>query len=153
ANTKTNFRVAVVSSEDALAGRSKWVQTVDESNQVDQAELLATIFSDDKMATSDQANKQVIQLPAADFDYAYQSATKTTSFQSVSELKLIHQDPRDLELQPYTDNNQNKLTKPFRYTEEDYYQPSFLAKEQAVTPTAIGSAAHLLMQKVNLRAK
>ena len=28
-----------------------------------------------------------------------------------------------------------------------------MAKEQAVTPTAIGSAAHLLMQKVNLRAK
>ncbi|MER1953765.1 MAG: 3'-5' exonuclease, partial [Aerococcus urinaeequi] len=93
ANTKTNFRVAVVSSEDALAGRSKWVKTVDESNQVDQAELLAAIFSDDKMATSDQANKQVIQLPAADFDYAYQSATKTTSFQSVSELKRMLQDP------------------------------------------------------------
>ena len=153
ANTKTNFQIAVVSSEDALAGRSKWVQTVDESNQVDQAELLAPIFSDDKMATSDQANKQVIQLPAADFDYAYQSATKTTSFQSVSELKRMLQDPSDLDLQPWSVNNQNKLTKTFRYTEEDYDQPNFLVKEQAVTPTAIGSATHLLMQKVNLRAK
>lgn len=153
ANTKTNFRISVVSSEEAVAGRNKWVQAVDESIQVDQAEILAAILTDDKMATNPQAYKQVIHLPTADLDYAYQSATKTTSFQSVSELKRMLQDPSDHDLQPWSVNNQNKLTKTFRYTEEDYDQPNFLAKEQAVTPTAIGSAAHLLMQKVDLTTK
>lgn len=153
ANTKANFRIAVIASEEALAGRKQWVKTVDESNQIDQEEILATILAGDQKATDDQMNRHVIQLPAIELDYAHTSATKTTSFQSVSELKRMLQDPSDQDLQPWSVNNQNKLTRTFRFTEEDYDQPKFLTKEEAVTPTAIGSAAHLLMQKVDLKDK
>src|SRR5699024_10483276 len=101
----------------------------------------------------EKASQHLIQLPAEELDYAYQSATKTTSFQSVSELKRMLQDPSDQDLQPWSVNNQNKLTKTFRYTEDDYDQPNFMSQEQVVTPTAIGSATHLLMQKVDLTSQ
>lgn len=153
ANSQTNFKVAVISSATALEGRRKWVQTVDESSEVDQAEILASILSASQKEHDEKASQHLIQLPAEELDYAYQSATKTTSFQSVSELKRMLQDPSDQDLQPWSVNNQNKLTKTFRYTEDDYDQPNFMAQEQVVTPTAIGSATHLLMQKVDLTSQ
>lgn len=149
-NTNTNFRIAVVSGEEALLGRHKWINAIDETAPIDHNEILAAILADDKIVENDQVDKQMIQLPVSQLDYAYQSATQTTSFQSVSELKRMLQDPSEQELKPWSINNRNKLTKTFRYTEDDYEQPKFLVKDQPVTPTAIGSAAHLLMQKLPL---
>lgn len=93
---------------------------------------------------------QNLVIPALDFDYAFEPATRTTSYQSVSELKRLFQDPDNTDMAVWMDGTAESMSKTNRYVEQDYQKPAFILETQPVTAAEIGSATHLLMQKISL---
>ncbi|RPA65098.1 helicase-exonuclease AddAB subunit AddA [Aerococcus agrisoli] len=152
ATGNTHFKVAVHNQAETVELRNQWFSQMGQNKQDEtQVEPFAidALFADKQVETPDVT----IDLPPVAIEYAYQSATKTTSYQSVSELKRMLQDPDEAYLQSWSKGNQNSLTQTFRYTEDEYDQPKFMQAAQAVSPAAIGSASHLLMQKIDLDSK
>lgn len=149
--TSTHFKAQVLNQADVVTNRQALIKQVEKA---DKETFFEKLFADmEKELAEPISNESYIELPVATFEYPYQSATKTTTYQSVSELKRMLQDPDEAELQPWSNNNQNRLTQKFRYTEDDYDQPSFLQTSEAITAADIGSAAHLLMQKISMSTK
>ncbi|WP_225047198.1 helicase-exonuclease AddAB subunit AddA [Lacticaseibacillus kribbianus] len=78
------------------------------------------------------------------FTYPHALATRTTGFQTVSEIKQAYADPTQQELlaaAAQTDGN--------RFV-SDFASPRFLTATQAASATAIGTATHLVLQLVDL---
>ena len=77
--------------------------------------------------------------------YQYQGATKTAAYQAVSELKRLFDDP-DLE-------QMAKITPELKQANRqtsDFAMPRFMVQETKVSPAAIGTAVHLLLQELDL---
>lgn len=84
-----------------------------------------------------------------DFTYPYEMATRTTSYQSVSEIKRVFEDPDDSQLLTLDLTAKPKTTN--RFVEETLAKPQFLMQEQlSVSSTDIGSATHLVLQLLDL---
>ncbi|MCQ9208968.1 helicase-exonuclease AddAB subunit AddA [Granulicatella seriolae] len=86
--------------------------------------------------------------------YPYQASSQTTSFQSVTEIKRLFEEPGDLDL-PRPDSIlvrespvENKL--PSIYLSPSLKRPRFLQEEVQVKASERGTAMHLLMQKLDL---
>ncbi|MFD1485668.1 helicase-exonuclease AddAB subunit AddA [Lacticaseibacillus baoqingensis] len=80
-----------------------------------------------------------------DWDYPYQAETQTTGFQSVTEIKRARsEDPDNTEL---VRSNRQLLGN--RYV-SDFAKPQFLATTKTVAATAVGTATHLLLQRLDL---
>ncbi|WP_261805597.1 helicase-exonuclease AddAB subunit AddA [Lapidilactobacillus luobeiensis] len=100
-----------------------------------------------------------------DFEYPHQSATQTTAYQSVSEIKQAFTDPDQFRLSFLPLAGQQTAPRPLpagqlgadndrlpgRFLAQDFPEPAFLATDQAVTGAQIGTATHLLLQRVELR--
>ena len=85
------------------------------------------------------------------FTYSHQEATRTTAYQSVSEIKHLFASPDDQNL-PVVDWQQQH-SRGNRYTIDEFARPRFLATAKvAVNAADIGSATHLLLQKINLQS-
>ncbi|HCM88020.1 MULTISPECIES: helicase-exonuclease AddAB subunit AddA [Enterococcus] len=80
------------------------------------------------------------------FKYPYPEATKTTSYQSVSELKRLYDDPDNRETLELT-STQNQ----YRFTESDLGTPKFLTAKKELSAAEIGTATHLVMQLLPLQ--
>lgn len=78
-----------------------------------------------------------------DLDYQYQESVETTAYQSVSEIKGLFEDPDD-------ENMTEMLPEKSRYNLGSFAQPDFLTKTKKVTNAEIGSATHLVLQKINI---
>lgn len=79
--------------------------------------------------------------------YPHQTATQTTSYQSVSEIKRLFEEPQDgrqsvIDIE--TPRNQ------FRYVEEELARPSFVSDLSVPTGAEIGQATHLVLQSMDL---
>lgn len=98
-------------------------------------------------------SKQSLYVPEADYQYPYQLASQTASYQSVSELKRLLQEPLDHEMAVWEDGQVRPRKAARRYVTEDWERPHFIQAEDQSDPRAIGSAAHLLMQWVALDQK
>lgn len=81
--------------------------------------------------------------------YPYEKATKTSSYQSVSEIKRLYNDPDEQELQLLDWNAPQE--KAYRQV-DTFSQPKFLAKKE-VKATVMGQATHYLLQQVDLTKK
>lgn len=82
--------------------------------------------------------------------YTYQAATQTTSYQSVSEIKRLFEDPDEnnlVKLDVTTPRGQN------RYVQDELERPSFISELTVPTPAEIGMAAHLILQSLDLSEK
>lgn len=73
--------------------------------------------------------------------YAYQVETQTTSYQSVSELKRLVEDPDTAKMGEYGGQ---------RYVTDDLSDPEFLTERSQVTGAQMGTAVHILMQQLPL---
>ena len=82
------------------------------------------------------------------FEYPYPEATKTTSYQSVSELKRLYDDPDNRQTM---DISENSMT--YRFTADALNEPKFLGTLQDASPAEIGTATHLVMQLLPLKKK
>lgn len=97
------------------------------------------------------------------FQYPHQTATQTTAYQSVSEIKQAFTDPDQFQLSflPLTlagtvDQQQAAHLLPptdlsGRLVNDDFPKPSFMTQQQKVTGSQIGTATHLLLQRVELQ--
>ncbi|WP_072152493.1 helicase-exonuclease AddAB subunit AddA [Weissella viridescens] len=87
-----------------------------------------------------------------DFTYPYEGATRATAYQSVSELKRLFEDPdlsagRVLEDERLSAQNEVGL----RFVNESLAEPEFMQHQtKRVAPAAIGTATHMVMQRVDL---
>ncbi|MFO8068656.1 MAG: helicase-exonuclease AddAB subunit AddA [Alkalibacterium sp.] len=80
--------------------------------------------------------------------YAYQVATQTTSYQSVSEIKRLFEEPDDGQMVKID------VTKPrqtSRYVEDQLSRPSFIQEDLKPTPAEVGKATHLVLQTLDLK--
>ncbi|MBS4761689.1 helicase-exonuclease AddAB subunit AddA [Carnobacteriaceae bacterium zg-ZUI252] len=73
-------------------------------------------------------------------DYPFENTTKTTSYQSVSELKRLYEDPILMELDNPT----------YRFVTNDFAKPKFMVSQEVVTPAMIGTATHVLLQSMDM---
>lgn len=81
------------------------------------------------------------------YQYTHQNATRTTSYQSVSEIKRLFEEPEDTRMVKIDINeprNQN------RYVQDTLNRPKFLQEVLPPTGAEIGSATHLVMQEMDL---
>jgi ATP-dependent helicase/nuclease subunit A len=78
-----------------------------------------------------------------DLDYQYQESVETTAYQSVSEIKGLFEDPD-------SKNMAEMLPEKSRYNLGSFAQPEFLTKTKKVTNAEVGSATHLVLQKINI---
>ena len=87
--------------------------------------------------------------------YPFQSATKTTAYQSVSAIRDVftNQDPDDAEMGRLT-FNKAEVKDEGRYLRGDFNQPRFMqTSEQTPLPTEVGTATHLVFQMLDLSTK
>lgn len=82
------------------------------------------------------------------FEYPYPEATKTTSYQSVSELKRIYDDPDNRETLDL-----NGTQTQYRFTQDELGAPKFLGTKKELSAAEIGTATHLVMQLLSLKEK
>ena len=89
--------------------------------------------------------------------YAHKSATQTTSFQSVSEIKRLFEEPDDgrmakLDVSNLNRTQQNNQSQVNRYVQDDFEEPKFITREQKQPTNAeIGQATHLVLQSIDFR--
>lgn len=98
-------------------------------------------YNEDTQELSSQINTVVKDL--YDFHYPFGDATKTTAYQSVSEIKKAFNDPMDTELE-----NSRLISSSNRYLQPIDETPTFL-EEQKFTGAEIGTAMHLVLQYYN----
>ena len=79
--------------------------------------------------------------------YQHQTATQTTSYQSVSEIKRLFEEPQDGR-QSIIDIKAPRNQ--FRYVEDELAKPSFISELTEPGGSEIGQATHLLLQTINL---
>ncbi|WP_407890892.1 helicase-exonuclease AddAB subunit AddA [Lacticaseibacillus sp. N501-2] len=81
-----------------------------------------------------------------DWQYRFEAATKTTGFQSVTEIKRAQQEDEDIQELV----SSKRLLGGNRFV-ADFAQPQFLSHPQAPSATAIGTATHQVLQKLDWR--
>ncbi|MQS88538.1 helicase-exonuclease AddAB subunit AddA [Companilactobacillus mishanensis] len=79
------------------------------------------------------------------FTYQHQEAVETTAYQSVSEIKGLFADPDDNEMA-----RSEIISDKGRYVLDQFKTPRFLQKTTKVSATDVGSATHLVLQKISL---
>nr|WP_208560208.1 helicase-exonuclease AddAB subunit AddA [Marinilactibacillus kalidii] len=92
-----------------------------------------------------EALRQALSLINA--TYAHQTATKTTSYQSVSEIKRLFEEPNDGQMLKIDVTNPRV---PYRYVEEKLDRPLFISEVLQPSPAEIGQATHLVLQAMEL---
>lgn len=97
------------------------------------------------------------------FQYPHQTATQTTAYQSVSEIKQAFTDPDQFQLSflPLTltgtaaQQEAANLLPPTdlsgRLVNDDFPKPNFMTQQQKVTGAQVGTATHLMLQRVELQ--
>ncbi len=86
------------------------------------------------------------------YRYPYKASTQTTSYQSVSEIKRLFEDPDDTTDSKlvWESNDKRIYNQQFRYTQDTLAEPKFLQKKQKVSAASIGTATHYLLQLLPL---
>lgn len=88
------------------------------------------------------------------FSYPFKEATETTSYQSVSEIKRVFDDPDNTGSEKLLwESSQEKAMKRHRYVADDLAVPNFLATEAEPTAAVIGTATHRVLQLLPLDQK
>ena len=86
------------------------------------------------------------------FDYQFDEATRATAYQSVSEIKRLFEDPDLAAGRGLVDGRiQADEFAGLRFTDETLPDPTFMQEaETRISSAAIGTATHLVMQRVDL---
>ena len=134
----------IVAKTDIVSNSKQYIQEISDKEvfQEDWHEYYSEADSPRELKSQVQQMLQTIQQ-----DYQFDAESKTTSYQSVSELKRVLEDPIIEEL------SQNSLIEEGRraiYLSPTLEKPRFMETASAsVSGAQRGSALHLLMQKVN----
>lgn len=86
-----------------------------------------------------------------EYQYPLEKSTMTTSYQSVSEIKRLYNDPDDKEITKlaWESTFEQSQKQQYRYVNERLAQPKFM-QERAIDGAAIGSVTHTFLQLLPL---
>ncbi|GEK90670.1 helicase-exonuclease AddAB subunit AddA [Alkalibacterium kapii] len=79
--------------------------------------------------------------------YTYQIATQTTSYQSVSEIKRLFEEPDDGQMVKIDVTKPRQVN---RYVQDRLSRPSFIQEDLKPTPAEVGQATHLVLQTLDI---
>lgn len=123
----------------------------------EQMKKIALVLEEDIQPTlTTTSEKSSIQIgkKILDFKYPYELATKTTNYQSVSEIKRIFEDPDNKEinkLEVFAERKQPPHAMiVHRMSEGNLGKPQFIELIQKVSSAEIGTATHLILQLIDL---
>lgn len=85
------------------------------------------------------------------YRYEHEGLVKTAAYQSVSEIKSAFADP-DEKVMSKLDPSENEEEKANRFVSK-MELPKFMVHEEKISGAAIGSAVHLVMEKMDLTKK
>ncbi|MGX6978676.1 helicase-exonuclease AddAB subunit AddA [Vagococcus elongatus] len=106
-----------------------------------------------EMVTNNQTVEEQQQLAESikvlTFEYPYEVAAQTASYQSVSEIKRVFEDPDNTTLLPIEFVNGHGRIK-HRFAEEKLATPKFLSETEEVSSADIGTATHVVLQLLTL---
>lgn len=130
------------------------ISWMNQQSIIEQRQLLAEkelVNLDQQMKEDETLLADSLQKRLA-YEYPYQASSQTTSYQSVSEIKRLFEDPDDTQESRLTlESSQNKAaSRQFRYTQEQLAEPKFLQKDRQVSAAAVGTATHALLQLLPL---
>lgn len=124
------------------------------TNQAQLAEAIkeyqAPVNQNQSLSFSEKVEVDELQ-QRLDFIYPLQKSAKTTSYQSVSEMKRLYNDPDDQQLNKisWQSTLEQQQIQHYRYVSEELAKPKFIQQDH-IDPTAIGSATHSLLQLIPL---
>ena len=128
----------------------KWVS----QDQLPMTPVQTTVKSiQSRLTTKQQLELEKIKKQLS-FSYPDQLLTQTTVYQSVSEIKRLFNDPDEAELDFM--EQVDRPTQPARarrLVSNDLRLPQFMQTAQKVAPTQLGTAVHLVLQKISLKTK
>lgn len=109
-----------------------------------------SVAEDFSLSTSEKTEIDDLQ-QRLDFVYPLEKSTKTTSYQSVSEMKRLYNDPDDQQLNriSWQSNIEQQQAQHYRYVTQDLAKPKFMQADR-IDPTTVGSATHSLLQLIPL---
>ncbi|KRL05676.1 helicase-exonuclease AddAB subunit AddA [Liquorilactobacillus oeni] len=102
----------------------------------------------------DSQTEQVFQKAAVILNYSYPNdeLTKTTAYQSVSDIKRLFSDPDESELTHLDDWNRLQTpTRGHRIVQSEFRLPQFMEQKEYVTSAQVGTATHELLRQVSLK--
>ncbi len=82
------------------------------------------------------------------YEYPHKAATHTTSYQSVSEIKRLFEDP---DLSRLVQFDERRPQGQNRYVIDELERPKFISEVQVPTPAEIGMATHLVLQVISFQ--
>ncbi|PTQ84507.1 DNA helicase/exodeoxyribonuclease V subunit A [Trichococcus patagoniensis] len=139
------FSISTFREEDLLSYIPVALEEINESGWKDEIEKLAN----GKIEAHEHSLAEDMRLAVAlmEAEYPHQAATTTTSYQSVSEIKRLFEDPDETHMLKLDLADTKRVS---RYVEPDFPRPRFM--QETVTPTSaeIGTATHFVMQSVDL---
>lgn len=125
--------------EDALLSRQK-IETSDWYPKLKEGTINLPVVEEIKEAIK-KASKIMNQ------PYSYQIATQTTSYQSVSEIKRLFEEPDDGQMVKIDVTKPRQVN---RYVEDQLSRPTFIQEDLTPTAAEIGQATHLVLQTLDL---
>ncbi|MDE1548786.1 helicase-exonuclease AddAB subunit AddA [Jeotgalibaca caeni] len=144
ANDPVSFSISFQGEEDLLGN----FVTVDLEEEVDWDERITSLATNSvkESATASERDYQMaVRLMEA--TYPHEMATRTTSYQSVSEIKRLFEDPDNAQLLQLEFGQQEAAA---RYVEPELARPTFLQEETRPSNAEIGTAVHYVMQNLNI---
>lgn len=120
-------------------------------NQEDIASYEQTVTQPETPKTQSQGKSDESLHKRLTYQYPYPKATQTTSYQSVSELKRIYNDPDDQEISrlEWTAATDKASRQNYRFVQDELAKPKFL-QTTGTDQGAVGTATHRILQLLPL---
>ena len=135
------FDLSFYSADDLLGN----IVTVNLDDDIDWDNHIQTTIQQADTVDPELDFKTAVALMA--YTYPHEAATQTTSYQSVSEIKRLFEDPDNAQLLQLDVSQQSGRG---RYVEPSLQRPNFLQEESQPTQAEIGTAVHYVLQNVVL---
>lgn len=135
------FTISLFSDADIL-GNIVTVDVEEEQDVDGTIKNLAAVASTQEIIADYKLAKKLMET-----SYSHEAATITTSYQSVSEIKRLFEDPDHNQLSQLDLGGQRQSG---RYVETTFPRPAFLQEVRQPTRAEIGTAVHYVLQHINL---
>lgn len=134
-----------MSSQPNFTAHTYAATDVDAQLQEIAKRLDAPIVGEESVAAPENVN-QILA-----FNYPHTVATKTTAYQSVTDVKRVFEDPNNREMAQWDYDQQRKVKNQGLYLKNDFATPRFIQQDdQSPAATEVGTATHLVFQKLPL---
>lgn len=139
-----NFSITFYNLDDLrqISGKMSQVELEDDSEAITNQSAVVDLSAEEKSLLSEAKG-------LLDYHYEHDMATKTASYQSVSEIKRVFEDPDRVNLLTLDLSKETAQTVN-RFAEDSLAKPNFLTSDKKLTAAEIGTGTHLVMQLISL---